>query len=74
MNSSISPRPLATHGGFIPHWIDGKALVSSGRRADVFNPSLGRAVREVGLAGAEDMVRGHQMRKPQTLSRLGVVA
>jgi malonate-semialdehyde dehydrogenase (acetylating)/methylmalonate-semialdehyde dehydrogenase len=34
----------------VGHWIGGRALVPTGPRAPVFNPSLGRQVREVGLA------------------------
>jgi acyl-CoA reductase-like NAD-dependent aldehyde dehydrogenase len=38
----------------VGHWIGGRVLAPTGPRGPVFNPSLGRQVREVGLAtGAE---------------------
>jgi malonate-semialdehyde dehydrogenase (acetylating) / methylmalonate-semialdehyde dehydrogenase len=39
----------------IPHWINGKETVGIGRRtAPVFDPALGRVIRNVVLADAED--------------------
>jgi malonate-semialdehyde dehydrogenase (acetylating)/methylmalonate-semialdehyde dehydrogenase len=34
----------------VGHWIGGRAILPTGPRAPVFNPSLGRQAREVGLA------------------------
>src|SRR5438132_631368 len=34
----------------IPQWIDGQPTLGSGRASPVYNPSLGRVIREVNLA------------------------
>lgn len=40
----------------IPHWVDGKACDSLGKRcADVFDPALGKVARQVQLATEEDV-------------------
>ncbi|HEX2790654.1 MAG TPA: CoA-acylating methylmalonate-semialdehyde dehydrogenase [Steroidobacteraceae bacterium] len=49
MNASVEHQPT-TAPGTISHWIDGKAVAGSGRTAPVYNPSLGRVVRQVSLA------------------------
>lgn len=54
MNASLDAQP-ATAITTIPHWIDGKATVTSGRPSPVYNPSLGRAVRQVNLASKEEV-------------------
>jgi malonate-semialdehyde dehydrogenase (acetylating)/methylmalonate-semialdehyde dehydrogenase len=41
----------------VPHWIEGRALRGSGPSCPVYNPSLGRAVREVTFASAEEVDR-----------------
>ena len=46
--------PLAASSALVSHWINGRQVTPLGARAPVFNPSLGRQVREVALAtGAE---------------------
>jgi malonate-semialdehyde dehydrogenase (acetylating)/methylmalonate-semialdehyde dehydrogenase len=47
----------ATARQVVGHWIDGRhvAPAAGTRRAPVFNPALGRAVREVALADAADV-------------------
>ena len=43
-------------GGIVSHWIGGRTVASLGpRRAPVYNPALGRAVREVAFAEAADV-------------------
>ncbi|MCB1888522.1 MAG: aldehyde dehydrogenase family protein, partial [Rhodocyclaceae bacterium] len=40
----------------LPHWIDGKAVESTGdRRSDVFDPALGKVARTVALASEADV-------------------
>lgn len=41
----------------VPHWIDGATVASfSGRTAPVFDPALGIATKQVGLADAGEIV------------------
>jgi malonate-semialdehyde dehydrogenase (acetylating)/methylmalonate-semialdehyde dehydrogenase len=49
MSVPASRQPGLTLPG-IPHWIEGKARPGVGRSCAVYNPSLGRAVREVAFA------------------------
>jgi malonate-semialdehyde dehydrogenase (acetylating)/methylmalonate-semialdehyde dehydrogenase len=47
---------VAGPAGLVGHYIDGRRVTGSGtRRAPVFNPALGRAVREVALADPADV-------------------
>ncbi|RWR16067.1 aldehyde dehydrogenase family protein, partial [Agrococcus lahaulensis] len=39
----------------IPHWIAGRRREGHGRTAPVFNPAIGVAVSEVGLASADEV-------------------
>ena len=50
MNAFTHPDVQTEGLSLVGHWIGGRALVPTGPRAPVFNPSLGRQVREVGLA------------------------
>ena len=50
MNAFTHPAVQTEGLSLVGHWIGGRALVPTGPRAPVFNPSLGRQVREVGLA------------------------
>ncbi|MGB6353587.1 MAG: CoA-acylating methylmalonate-semialdehyde dehydrogenase [Steroidobacteraceae bacterium] len=50
MNALTHPAAQPEAQSLVGHWIGGRALVPAGPRAPVFNPSLGRQVREVGLA------------------------
>jgi malonate-semialdehyde dehydrogenase (acetylating) / methylmalonate-semialdehyde dehydrogenase len=46
----------AAEAGVIGHWIDGKIVSAAGqRRAPVFNPALGKPVREVAFADASQV-------------------
>ncbi len=56
MNNPASQRPVAAPAR-IPHWIDGKPFAGMGRTAPVYNPSLGRVVREVSLATRAELDR-----------------
>src|SRR5580658_8470596 len=56
MNASVEHEP-STASGTISHWIDGKAVAGSGRTAPVYNPSLGRVVRQVSLATQAEVDR-----------------
>jgi malonate-semialdehyde dehydrogenase (acetylating) / methylmalonate-semialdehyde dehydrogenase len=47
--------PPRAHETLVTHWIGGQALAPAGRRGAVFNPALGRQVREVALASAADV-------------------
>jgi malonate-semialdehyde dehydrogenase (acetylating)/methylmalonate-semialdehyde dehydrogenase len=47
----------ATTASTISHWIDGKPVAGSGRVTPVYNPSLGRVVREVSLATRAEVDR-----------------
>jgi malonate-semialdehyde dehydrogenase (acetylating)/methylmalonate-semialdehyde dehydrogenase len=49
-------QPVTT-ASTISHWIDGKPVAGSGRVAPVYNPSLGRVVREVSLATRAEVDR-----------------
>jgi malonate-semialdehyde dehydrogenase (acetylating) / methylmalonate-semialdehyde dehydrogenase len=50
MNAFTHPAAQTEALSLVGHWIGGRALVPTGPRAPVFNPSLGCQVREVGLA------------------------
>jgi malonate-semialdehyde dehydrogenase (acetylating)/methylmalonate-semialdehyde dehydrogenase len=41
---------LAIPGAVVGHYVDGRVVAGGARRAPVFNPALGKAVREVALA------------------------
>src|SRR5580658_5401791 len=41
----------------VPHWIEGHALPGLGRSSPVYNPSLGRVVREVAFATSAEIDR-----------------
>src|SRR5580692_10351225 len=56
MNASVEHEP-STVSGTISHWIDGKTVAGSGRTAPVYNPSLGRVVRQVSLATQAEVDR-----------------
>jgi malonate-semialdehyde dehydrogenase (acetylating) / methylmalonate-semialdehyde dehydrogenase len=44
---------VAAEAGVVGHWIGGRPAAGAGqRRAPIFNPALGRAIREVALADA----------------------
>ena len=50
---SAQPNAGPSPAGVVGHWIDGRVVTAAGqRRAPVFNPALGRPVREVALADA----------------------
>jgi malonate-semialdehyde dehydrogenase (acetylating)/methylmalonate-semialdehyde dehydrogenase len=60
MNAPAGIKPItapATSHSFIQHWIDGKPASGSGRHAPVYNPSLGRVVRQVSLATTAEVDR-----------------
>jgi malonate-semialdehyde dehydrogenase (acetylating)/methylmalonate-semialdehyde dehydrogenase len=57
MNATAEPRPVTTAMSSISHWIDGKLAAGGGRVAPVYNPSLGRVVREVRLATSAEVDR-----------------
>ena len=50
MNAFTHLAAQSQSASLVGHWIGGRALVPTGPRAPVFNPSLGCQVREVGLA------------------------
>ena len=54
MNAAQISSPPA-HEALVTHWIGGQPLAPRGRRAAVFNPALGRQVREVALATAAEI-------------------
>jgi malonate-semialdehyde dehydrogenase (acetylating) / methylmalonate-semialdehyde dehydrogenase len=56
MNASVEHKPIAAPAT-ISHWIDGKAVAGGGRTAPVYNPSLGRVVRQVNLATQAEVDR-----------------
>jgi len=56
MNASVEHKPVAVPAT-ICHWIDGKAVAGGGRTAPVYNPSLGRVVRQVSLATPAEVDR-----------------
>jgi malonate-semialdehyde dehydrogenase (acetylating)/methylmalonate-semialdehyde dehydrogenase len=56
MNAPAAQKPVTTTA-MIPHWIDGRPVPGTGRTSAVYNPSLGRVIREVALAGAEEVDR-----------------
>jgi malonate-semialdehyde dehydrogenase (acetylating)/methylmalonate-semialdehyde dehydrogenase len=49
MNAVSDSAGLEGASKLVGHWIGGRAVASSGPRSPVYNPSLGRAVREVSL-------------------------
>jgi malonate-semialdehyde dehydrogenase (acetylating)/methylmalonate-semialdehyde dehydrogenase len=46
---------LAAPNALVTHWIGGRTVAPQGARAPVFNPALGRQVREVALATAAEV-------------------
>ncbi|MGA3157723.1 MAG: CoA-acylating methylmalonate-semialdehyde dehydrogenase [Steroidobacteraceae bacterium] len=50
MNASTVSAAQSQPNALVGHWIGGRAIAPTGPRAPVFNPSLGRQAREVGLA------------------------
>ena len=56
MNASVEHKPV-TAPATIAHWIDGKAVAGAGRTAPVYNPSLGRVLRQVSLATQAEVDR-----------------
>jgi malonate-semialdehyde dehydrogenase (acetylating)/methylmalonate-semialdehyde dehydrogenase len=46
---------LAAPSALVTHWIGGRTVAPQGARAPVFNPALGRQVREVALATAAEV-------------------
>ena len=56
MNAPAGHKPI-TAPTAISHWIDGKFVAGNGRTAPVYNPSLGRVVREVSLATKAEVDR-----------------
>ena len=65
-STSITPPPNPAQGSAtpvpiepipIPHWIDGKPTPGSGRVSPVYDPSLGRVIREVSLADKAEVDR-----------------
>ena len=57
MNAPAGKKPITAPITAISHWIDGKAIAGSGRVAPVYNPSLGRVIREVSLATKAEVDR-----------------
>jgi malonate-semialdehyde dehydrogenase (acetylating)/methylmalonate-semialdehyde dehydrogenase len=57
MNATVEQKPVTASIAAISHWIDGKSVAGSGRAAPVYNPSLGRVVREVKLATKAEIDR-----------------
>ena len=57
MNATAGQRPVTATLSSISHWIDGKPVAGGGRVAPVYNPSLGRVVREVSLATSAEVER-----------------
>ena len=54
MSAALPKANTAAAGGVVGHFLSGRVTVpAAARRAPVFNPTLGRQVREVALAGAE---------------------
>ena len=54
--SAVPKTGIAAPAGLVGHFIDGRRVTGSGtRRSAVFNPALGRQVREVVLADAADV-------------------
>src|SRR5580658_10058543 len=50
MNASTLSLAQSEPNALVGHWISGRAVAPIGPRSPVFNPSLGRQAREVGLA------------------------
>ncbi|HXL97229.1 MAG TPA: CoA-acylating methylmalonate-semialdehyde dehydrogenase [Steroidobacteraceae bacterium] len=57
MNAPAGIKPITTPTTTISHWIDGKPVAGSGRAAPVYNPSLGRVIREVSLGTKAEVDR-----------------
>src|SRR6202451_2705728 len=57
MNAPAGQKPITAPITAICHWIDGKSVAGSGRVAPVYNPSLGRVIREVSLATKAEVDR-----------------
>jgi malonate-semialdehyde dehydrogenase (acetylating) / methylmalonate-semialdehyde dehydrogenase len=56
MSAQLQSSVLSTPSAVVGHWIDGKLAAGTGtRRAPVFNPALGRPIREVVLADKADV-------------------
>ena len=57
MNAPDKSRPAAGTAS-IEHWINGRVVPGqSGRRADVFNPALGKVTGQVALANADEVAQ-----------------
>jgi malonate-semialdehyde dehydrogenase (acetylating) / methylmalonate-semialdehyde dehydrogenase len=57
MNAPAGIKPITIPTTTISHWIDGKPVAGSGRAAPVYNPSLGRVIREVSLGTKAEVDR-----------------
>jgi malonate-semialdehyde dehydrogenase (acetylating) / methylmalonate-semialdehyde dehydrogenase len=57
MNATAEHQPVTASIASIPHWIDGKSVAGSGRASPIYNPSLGRVIREVNLASKAEVER-----------------
>src|SRR6202140_5889617 len=57
MNAPAGIKPITTPTTTISHWIDGKPVAGSGGAAPVYNPSLGRVIREVSLGTKAEVDR-----------------
>jgi malonate-semialdehyde dehydrogenase (acetylating) / methylmalonate-semialdehyde dehydrogenase len=57
MNAPAGIKPITTPTTTISHWIDGKPVAGSGRAAPVYNPSLGRVIRELSLGTKAEVDR-----------------
>ena len=55
MNAATPIAPAADTAALVGHWINGRTVHSAGPRGAIFNPSLGRQVREVALASASEV-------------------
>jgi malonate-semialdehyde dehydrogenase (acetylating) / methylmalonate-semialdehyde dehydrogenase len=56
MNANLTPAATAATNNTVGHFINGQLVVPPGSSyAPVFNPALGRAVRQVALASAADL-------------------
>jgi malonate-semialdehyde dehydrogenase (acetylating)/methylmalonate-semialdehyde dehydrogenase len=57
MSATAEHKPVTASIASISHWIDGKSVAGGGRAAPVYNPSLGRVIREVHLATKAEVDR-----------------
>ncbi|MGB8692018.1 MAG: CoA-acylating methylmalonate-semialdehyde dehydrogenase, partial [Steroidobacteraceae bacterium] len=55
MNAATPIASAADTAALVGHWISGRTVHSAGPRGAIYNPSLGRQVREVALATASDV-------------------